>query len=78
MNKTTITNPATMEIIPCDIASFPSEGPIIASSTIFVGAGKAPAFNKLAKSFASSIEKLPEITELPPPISSSTVGADKT
>ena len=51
------------------MASFPNDGPTIASSTILAGAGNLPAFNTLAKSFVSLTVKLPEIVETPPPIS---------
>jgi len=48
----------------------------MASSTMRVGAGSLPAFNILAKSFASSIVKLPDIEELPLGISLLTEGQE--
>ena len=60
------------------MASFPKDGPMNASSTIRVGAGNLPAFNTLAKSFASSTVKLPEIEERPPGISPLITGAEYT
>ena len=38
------------DVTPAVIAACPKVGPITASSTIFAGAGKRPAFNIFAKS----------------------------
>ena len=76
MNTRTIINPETIDLIPCDWATFPRVGPITTSSTIVVGAGKVPALRIFAKSCASSIVKLPVICELPLGISFWTNGAE--
>ena len=41
--------------------SLPKSGPTVLSSIIFIGAGRAPDPNKIAKSFASFTVKLPDI-----------------
>ena len=69
MNNNTTIKPKILDIKPLLMASLPSDGPTIASSTILAGAGSLPAFNTLAKSFVSLTVKLPEIVETPPPIS---------
>ena len=51
----------TKDFNPELIDSSPREGPTIASSIIRAGAGNFPDFNILAKSWASSISKLPVI-----------------
>ena len=78
MNTITNTKPNNIDIYPWLIASAPNDGPTNASSTIRVGAGNLPAFNTLAKSFASSTVKLPEIEERPPGISPLITGAEYT
>ncbi len=55
--------------------SFPSEGPTISLWTICALAGSFPAFNTLAKSFASLMSNCPEMDVLPVVIASLTRGA---
>jgi hypothetical protein len=55
--------------------SAPRLGPTIRSSIIFTGAGKAPALNIIARSFASLIFANPSICVLPPGIFSLMDGA---
>ena len=57
------------DMIPLCIASCPNDGPIISSCTILTEAAILPDFSTLAKSFASSGVKFPDICELPPDIS---------
>ncbi len=57
--------PASIELMPCARADLPSVGPMTTSSTIVVGAGRAPALRIFAKSCASSMVKLPEMEEFP-------------
>ena len=78
MKITTAAKPKRIEMKPWLCAAWPRVGPTIASSTIRVGAGKEPAFKMFAKSFASSVVKLPEMEELPFGISSFTEGAEYT
>ena len=75
MNKTTKARPAIMEMIPWFCASLPRVGPMMLSSTIWVGAGSEPDFKMLAKSWASKRVKLPEISDCPFGISPFTIGA---
>src|SRR5688572_2053096 len=78
MKTTTSANPQTTENKPWFLATSPNVGPMISSSTIFVGAGKEPALRTLARSLASSGVKFPEICELPFGISPLTDGAEYT
>ena len=78
MYSNTIINAIIKDFNPESIESWPKDGPIIASCTIWAGAGNLPDFNTLAKSFPSLTEKSPEISDLPPEISSFTVGHDFT
>ena len=63
-------------MIPPLTAALPRVGPTICSATIFAGALVLPDFKILARSCASSVVKLPEISELPPSIGPFTLGAD--
>ena len=62
-------------ILPAAIESAPNPGPTERSSTIFRGAGNAPARNKTAKSVASWEVKLPVIIPEPPVIAELITGA---
>ena len=62
-------------ILPAAIESAPNPGPTERSSTIFRGAGNAPARNKTAKSVASCEVKLPVIIPEPPVIAELITGA---
>ena len=75
MYAKTINNAIPKEINPARVLSAPIVGPTLVCSLITQGAGSAPPFNKPAKSFASSIVKLPEICVLPPVIGLITRGA---
>ena len=66
------------DIIPLWIASWPNDGPIMSSCTIFTLAAIFPDFNTFARSFASSGVKFPEIWEFPPEISVFTTGNEYT
>ena len=61
------TRPAWMD-------SAPREGPTTCSWTIVAGAGSLPDLRTLVRSVASSMEKLPVISEEPPVISLMTLG----
>ena len=79
MNKRTAMEPMIKDLAPAFIESSPSEGPMVLSSTIFRGAGNAPAFNTIASAFASSTVEFPiSISDLPLGILSLTTGADWT
>ena len=71
-------NAIMKDLSPESIASWPSEGPTIASSIILAGAGNLPDFKILDRSFASFIVKFPVICDLPPEISAWTVGKEYT
>ncbi len=66
------------EIRPALMASLPSVGPITVSDTILAGAGSFPDLRIFARSSASSIVKSPVISVLPPVISTSTLGYERT
>ena len=68
----------TNEMRPCWIDCAPSVGPTTSSWTMRAGAGIRPDLRVLARSFVSSMVKLPEICELPPSISLLTRGAEYT
>ena len=55
------TNPMIAAYFPAAIESAPKSGPTDLSSKIISGAGKAPARKRIARSFASSESKPPEI-----------------
>ena len=61
--------------MPWRTESAPSEGPTTRSSIISTGAGKAPARNTMAISFASLIFAKPSINVPPPEIFSQIFGA---
>ena len=63
---------------PCCIDCAPSDGPTTSSCTMRAGAGMRPDLRVLARSFVSSMVKLPDICELPPSISELTRGAEYT
>ncbi len=65
-----------MDISPFLIESAPREGPTVLSSRILTGAGRAPALSAMARSFASSVVKLPVIRAWPPDIFSWITGAE--
>jgi len=75
MKPTTSTNPAASENAPARIASAPSSGPTLRSSTTVSGAGSAPARSSSARSVALAAVKLPLIWPLPPVIASRMTGA---
>ena len=64
--------------IPDWIASCPNDAPTTSSAMIRAGAGNLPDFKMFARSPASFTSKRPEIWELPPLISSFTLGEDAT
>ena len=63
------------EMNPCWMDCAPSVGPTTSSCTMRAGAGMRPDFSVFAKSFVSSMVKLPVICEFPPVISLFTRGA---
>jgi len=77
MNINIITNikPIKREKTPASIESFPRSGPTVLSSTILIGAGKAPDLSNKARSVASWNENPPEIVPEPPVIASRIFGA---
>ena len=70
--------PIMPALFPASIESVPSDGPTVIFCSIFIGAGSAPAFRTIARSFASSMEKLPDICAFPPPILSWITGVEYT
>ena len=56
--------------MPASIESFPKSGPTLLSSTMLIGAGRAPERSNNAKSVDSWKEKPPEIVPVPPVIGS--------
>ena len=75
MNTEMATKPILVESKPRLILSAPRLGPTVRSSTISIGAAKAPARNSSDVSLASSVFILPLICTRPPPISSRITGA---
>ena len=69
------TNPIIAAYLPAAIESAPNSGPTDLSSSMIRGAGSAPALNNIARSFASSASKPPEICPEPPTIGSLILGA---
>ena len=75
INIITRAKPTIREKIPASIESFPKSGPTVLSSTILIGAGKAPDLSNKARSVASWNENPPEIVPEPPVIASRIFGA---
>ncbi len=61
MKTMTSTKPTASEMAPARIASAPSSGPTLRSSTTVSGAGRAPARSSTARSVALAAVKLPLI-----------------
>ena len=64
--------------VPESIESFPRPGPIVFSSNISKGAGRAPALNNIERLLASSTVKPPSICPEPPKIGVRITGAEIT
>ena len=75
INTKTVKSPTITARVPCAMESAPRLGPTILSSIIFTGAGRAPALNIIARSFASFMLANPSICVLPPGIFSLIDGA---
>ena len=75
MKISTRMRPMMQAILPARIESAPRSGPTVRSSRMVSGAGKAPARSSNARSFASTVVKLPEMMPEPPMIGSRMTGA---
>ena len=75
MKMMTSTKPTASAMAPARIASAPSSGPTLRSSTTVSGAGSAPARSSTARSVALAAVKLPLIWPRPPVIASRITGA---
>ena len=78
MKMTTPIRPTMPAISPAATESAPRLGPTVRSSRIVSEAGSAPERSRIARLFASSTVKSPEICPVPPRIGSWMTGAEMT